>query len=500
MPTCLICGKTFEPQVSGDIPASITPTKCPECAAKGLIFAPAPRSSSREEAVAFKAELDAIAPTQPLFTWILIAICAAVFAVEILKGAGFDNMSPDLAIRLGANYGPLTLSGQWWRLLTSMFLHFGFLHIAMNMLCLWSLGTLAERLMGRAAFLLLYFATGIAGGLLSLAVHPQLVSAGASGSVFGVAGGLITYLALKKAPLSFERAKKQLSNLGIFLGINFVYSLKPGVDMMAHAGGVGSGLLIAAVLPRFLTAPGAETVPAPFGEKSPINKRIGEIGAACAIVFLLSAFAIHHLQADSMYVLGSLAKIDAGQSAAVLPALEKIAARQPNSYLAHFALGAAYLRTNQAAGAIRELTAANNLQSGNAAAVQELAAAYLSQNDFPNAITNFRASLAIQSDNPSAHLGLASSLLLAGQYADAVTEGRTTVAAMPNSPDAHSVLGQAEFQLGSTDDGLKEMAAALQLDPANPDLRSRLLDAYKISGHTAEYNKLNAQPAGTTGH
>ncbi len=168
-------------------------------AAKGLIFAPAPRSSSREEAVAFKAELDAIAPTQPLFTWILIAICAAVFAVEIHKGAGFDNMSPDLAIRLGANYGPLTLSGQWWRLLTSMFLHFGFLHIAMNMLCLWSLGTLAERLMGRAAFLLLYFATGIAGGLLSLAVHPQLVSAGASGSVFGVAGGLITYLPLEES-------------------------------------------------------------------------------------------------------------------------------------------------------------------------------------------------------------------------------------------------------------------------------------------------------------
>jgi len=92
-------------------------------------------------------------------------------------------------------------------------------------------------LMGRAAFALLYFATGVAGGLLSLAIRPELVSAGASGAVFGVAGGLVTYLWLKKAPFDTERIKKQLKSLATFLGINLIYSFRPGVDMMAHAGG-----------------------------------------------------------------------------------------------------------------------------------------------------------------------------------------------------------------------------------------------------------------------
>ena len=70
--------------------------------------------------------------------------------------------------------------------------------------------------MGRAAYLVLYVGTGLCGSVLSLAVHPQLVAAGASGAVFGISGGLITYLALKKAPLSFAFIKRQFSSLGIF--------------------------------------------------------------------------------------------------------------------------------------------------------------------------------------------------------------------------------------------------------------------------------------------
>src|SRR5579864_9381339 len=158
MPNCEICGKEFERQ--SDSTAAL---KCPECAAKNVLSTPAPtkRNASREDAAAFAAEMNRIAPARPVVTWTIIALCTAVFVIEILKGAGFDTMSPDLAIRLGANYGPLTMSGQWWRLFTSMFLHFGFLHLAMNMWCLWALGSLAERLMGRTAYLVLYVGTGL---------------------------------------------------------------------------------------------------------------------------------------------------------------------------------------------------------------------------------------------------------------------------------------------------------------------------------------------------
>ena len=174
MPNCEVCGKEFDQQASGGTVAENSAAlKCPDCAAKNVLSVPAPtkRNASREDAAAFAAEMNRIAPTRPIVTWTIIAICTAVFVVEILKGAGFDTMAPDLAIRLGANYGPLTVSGQWWRLFTSMFLHFGFFHLAMNMYCLWALGGIAERLMGRAAYLVLYVGTGLCGGVLSLAVQ-----------------------------------------------------------------------------------------------------------------------------------------------------------------------------------------------------------------------------------------------------------------------------------------------------------------------------------------
>ncbi len=160
MPTCEICGKEFERQVSdATVTENGAASKCPECAAKNMLSTPPPkkRSASREEAAAFAAEMNRIAPAKPVVTWTIIALCTAVFAIEILKGAGFDTMSPDLAIRLGANYGPQTLSGQWWRLFTSMFLHFGFFHLAMNMFLFFGcLAVSRNALMGRAAYVVLY--------------------------------------------------------------------------------------------------------------------------------------------------------------------------------------------------------------------------------------------------------------------------------------------------------------------------------------------------------
>ena len=484
MLTCEMCGKQFERHFGGgNLTEGGEAFKCPECAAKSLESTSTRSSERSAEAAQFAAEINRIAPTRPVATYWLIAICTAVFIFELIKGAGFDTMSVDLARRLGADYGPLTLGGQWWRLITSMFLHFGIIHLALNMWCLFALGSLAERLMGRAAFLLLYFATGLFGGLLSLAVHPQITSAGASGAVFGITGGLVAYLALKKAPLEIETVKKQLKSLGIFLAYNLFYSLRPGVDLMAHAGGLGSGIIIAAVLPRFLEAPDAQQIPSPFQEKSSANKRVTQIGIACAIAVLLAAVGIRRHQADNLYVLASLDRIDAGQSAAVIPTLEQIVVRQPDSYLAHFALGAAYLRTDQLAGALRELHHADDLESGHSPVEQELAAAYLAQNDFANAIIDFRAALAHDSNNPSAHLGLAESLLRDHQYQEARTEANTVLTSVPKDPNALGVLGQAEIQLGAIDDGLHDMETALQLAPSDSELRGILLAAYATTGH-----------------
>ncbi len=94
----------------------------------------------------------------------------------------------------GANWGPLTTAGEWWRILTACFLHFGIVHLLCNMYALLLAGLLAERLFGNWFYLAIYIGTGLASSLTSLWWHPELICAGASGAIFGVYGALLGYL------------------------------------------------------------------------------------------------------------------------------------------------------------------------------------------------------------------------------------------------------------------------------------------------------------------
>jgi membrane associated rhomboid family serine protease len=386
---CEVCGKPFERAFGGgNLTEGGTAFKCPECAAKSLASQPRQTIDGVQPSAGIAGQSIRIRLPQPWVTYGLIAVCFAVFVLELVKGAGFDSMSAPLAVQLGANFGPLTITGQWWRLLTSMFLHFGIIHIASNMYCLLILGSLAERLMGRAGYLVLYFGAGLAGSLLSLAVHPQIVSAGASGGVFGVAGGLVTYLWLKKAPLDFASVKSQLQRLGIFIGINVIYSLQGGIDMMAHAGGLIAGLAIGATLPPFLLGAHAATIPIPGFERSSNSKRVATVGIGCVIAILAGIVAVKHFQGDTVYVWNSLDQIDAGHSSDVVPTLEQIVKRQPDSGIAHFALGAAYLRTNRAEDAVRELERAVQIDPTDADFRKQLNEAYLTTGQVGKIIGN----------------------------------------------------------------------------------------------------------------
>src|SRR4051812_17364762 len=124
-------------------------------------------------------------------TQVIFGINIAVFLATALASRSAMNISGEISIDYGANVGPYTLSGQWWRLLTYMFLHSGAMHIFFNMWCLWDLGRLCESLYERCTFGAIYLITGVAGGLASVAWNPGVLSVGASGAVFGLAGALI---------------------------------------------------------------------------------------------------------------------------------------------------------------------------------------------------------------------------------------------------------------------------------------------------------------------
>jgi rhomboid protease GluP len=145
--------------------------------------------------------------------------------------------------------GPYTLSGQWWRLLSYMFLHGGLMHIAFNMWCLWNLGQLCESLYGRWTYAAIYLLCGLGASLASAAWHPYTPSVGASGAIFGLAGALITALKLGEFSVPRSALSGTLRSLGAFVFYNLVFGfVVPGIDNTAHIGGLVTGLIVGALI------------------------------------------------------------------------------------------------------------------------------------------------------------------------------------------------------------------------------------------------------------
>lgn len=168
---------------------------------------------------------------------------AAFIALALL---GVHPWSPTVAslVQWGANYGPLTTDGQWWRLLSATFIHIGVLHIAMNMYVLWGVGQFVERLVGRAGLVVLYLLSGLAGSLASTWWNPLVVSAGASGAVFGVYGALLGFLLRQRRAIPTQVLSRLRSGAIIFLGLNLMLGFSiEGIDMAAHLGGLVGGFL-----------------------------------------------------------------------------------------------------------------------------------------------------------------------------------------------------------------------------------------------------------------
>lgn len=185
--------------------------------------------------------------TKTLATYGLIGINVAVFGwLAWQQQSLMMNTQADILALLhsGANFNPFTLGGEPWRLLTSMFLHQGVLHLLLNMYGLFMLGRWLEPGLGSFRFLLVYFLTGIAGGVASLLVNVYMPSAGASGAVFGLFG----YMLAAELIDSLRDRDKLISvaiNFLIFVLINAVIAFYINVDLAGHIGGCMMGVLLA---------------------------------------------------------------------------------------------------------------------------------------------------------------------------------------------------------------------------------------------------------------
>ena len=178
----------------------------------------------------------------------LIVVNVAVFIF-----LSFGGMTEDAyyMLRNGAMYLPLLQQGEYYRMFTSIFLHFGFSHLVNNMLMLGVMGWQLELVIGRIKFLIIYFAAGLCGNVLSalaeLRTGDYAVSAGASGAIFGIIGALL-YIAV--------RNHGQIGNVSgqgilIMVALTLYYGFtSSGVDNFAHIGGLAAGFVLAVLLYR----------------------------------------------------------------------------------------------------------------------------------------------------------------------------------------------------------------------------------------------------------
>ncbi|PZU51988.1 MAG: rhomboid family intramembrane serine protease [Thauera sp.] len=185
-------------------------------------------------------------------TTALIVANLAVFAAMLLSGAGLWHSANGIQLSWGANFGPATKDGEWWRLGSALFLHFGLLHLGMNMLSLLDGGRLVERMFGPLRFVAIYFVSGLTGNLLSLIVQgDRAVSGGASGAIFGVYGALLAFLWQQRATLDRREFVRLFWGACLFAAVTIVLGLNiAGIDNGAHIGGFVAGLLAGAALVR----------------------------------------------------------------------------------------------------------------------------------------------------------------------------------------------------------------------------------------------------------
>lgn len=231
---------------------------------------------------------------------VLVSVNVALFviltALNTVQNSGI-SLTASFLTKWGADYGPLTINdNQWWRLLTSCFLHANILHLLFNMYALILVGKLTERLFGNWFFLLIYLGCGITASLTSLWIHPSITSVGASGAIFGLYGALVGYLLREHSGLPRIVAGPILQSAAVFIAFNlfygFIYNAEGSVigntahiDLSAHCGGLLSGLVFG-----FL---GARPLELEQRQAATYNRGVALASAIGVLVILMFILAIH---------------------------------------------------------------------------------------------------------------------------------------------------------------------------------------------------------------
>ena len=409
-----------------------------------------------------------------MLTHTLVALNVLVFIAMAVSGASVMEPSGPQLVAWGANYGPLTLSGQWWRLLSYNFVHIGILHIGFNMWCLWDLGALAESLYGTWTFGVIYMISGVAGGLLSVGWNPGRLSAGASGAIFGLAGALIAGFYFGEFSIPRPMIQMQLRSLLVFVGYNVIFGVMSGVtDNSAHLGGILAGALCGALIAR--VAPSARDV----SSRAAILLLIA-LGLAGTTYGLERSrgYLIHLRQGETL--------LQQQRNQEAVGELQTAVHMRPNDAQARISLADAYYRTKEFPKAEAEIKQVMALEPNDANAANFLGFIYLEEKRAVDAERIFSELVAKNSRSAQAHYGLGMALADEDKHEAALQEYNSAIRLSPRLEGVYYQVGRSDAKLRRFDDAIAAYQKELQQSGDDADVEIALADAYEAKGMKAQ--------------
>ena len=376
-------------------------------------------------------------------------------------------------VHWGANFGPLTVSGQWWRLLTCVFLHGGLLHIAFNMWCLWDLGRLAESLYGHWTFAAVYLICGFSASLTSVWWNPAVLSVGASGAIFGIAGALIASFYLGEFSLPRSALAGTLRSLLLFAGYNLFFgAVIARTDNAAHIGGLIMGLILGALIARV----------APMHDD--IFRRIAVLLVGGAIVGG-GVVWLQHSRSFMVHAQNGVELLNQGKTDQAIVELKKTVAQQPGLAVGHEALARAYVAKHDYENAAAEMKQVIALRPANEDAYYSLGLIYLEQKATAKAQDAFAQLLKINPNSAEGHAGMGNALAEQRRDAEALEEYKRAAAINSDFQGVNYNIGLEQARLKQYDDAIASLLK--QREKADdPDTENLLGDLYRGKGMLQE--------------
>lgn len=313
-----------------------------------------------------KAVLSVFRYGKPVFTFAFLIINAIIYMLVLMDG-GVQNL--DTLLRYGAKSNGLIIEGEWWRLITPVFLHLGSWHFMFNMIALYFLGTAVERIYGSTRFFLIYLLAGLSGSVASFAFTDNL-SAGASGAIFGCFGALIVFG--QHYPKLFFRTMGR--DILFFLGLNLALGfIVPNIDNYGHLGGLFGGYLAAA----FVSLP---------QKKSRLFWRAGAGIALAAVLIVTTSYGYAEGDESASYLAWKGQQyIQEEQLEEALPIYEHLIQVEPENAFHHFYLGYVYSKMGQLNEAEASWQTALELEPNMPEAHYNLAVLYVSRQEIERA-------------------------------------------------------------------------------------------------------------------